>query len=137
MNKVESMRYIRLTAVLLLVACGDGGTTPTTPATPVATSVTLTVTNLSFASLGQTQQLTATVQDQNGATMNGASVTWSTSATSVATVSASGLVTAVANGTATITATAGSGNGTAVSRLVPTAVRGGAQLGIHVVCGRS
>ncbi|SVC43997.1 uncharacterized protein METZ01_LOCUS296851, partial [marine metagenome] len=100
-------------SVLLLVACGDGGTTPTTPATPVATSVTLTVTNLSFASLGQTQQLTATVQDQNGATMNGASVTWSTSATSVATVSASGLVTAVANGTATITATAGSANGTA------------------------
>jgi len=113
---LRSMRYIRLTALLLLAACGDGGTTPTsppTPPTPVATSITLSATTLSFASLGATQQLSATVKDQNGATMASASVTWSTSAASVATVSASGLVTAVASGTATITATAGSANGTA------------------------
>ena len=51
---IENMRYIRLTAVLLLVACGDGGTTPTsppttpTPPTPVATSITLSATSLSF-----------------------------------------------------------------------------------------
>ena len=91
------MRYIGLTAVLLLAACGDGGTTPTsppttpTPPTPVATSITLSATSLSFSSLGETSQLTATVQDQNGATMSGASVTWATSAASVATVSSSGL----------------------------------------------
>ena len=114
MNKVESMRHISFAAVLLLAAYGDGGTTPTPPATPVATSVTLTATSLSFASLGQTQQLTATIQDQNGSTMSGASVTWSTSAASVATVSSTSgtshfiaLVTSVANGTATITASSG------------------------------
>ncbi|GIT52549.1 MAG: hypothetical protein Ct9H300mP15_27620 [Gemmatimonadota bacterium] len=120
------MRYIRLSAVLLLLACGDGGTTPTsppTPPTPVATSITLSATSLSFSSVGSTTQLSATVKDQNDATMSGASVTWSSSSASVATVSSSGLVTAVANGTATITATSGSASGTAaVTVAVPTSL---------------
>ena len=44
--------------------------------------------------------------------MTGATVTWVGSAAAVATVSATGLVTAVANGSATITATAGDASGT-------------------------
>ena len=48
-----------------------------------------------------TQQLTATT------TPTGGTVTWSSSNTAVATVSSSGLVTGVSNGTATITATSG------------------------------
>ena len=67
---LRSMRYIRLSAVLLLLACGAGGTTPTsppTPPTPVATSITLSATSLSFSSIGATQQLTATVKDRSGA----------------------------------------------------------------------
>jgi len=122
------MRYIRLSAMLLLTACGDGGTTPTTPPTPptpptpVATSITLSATSLSFASLGETSQLSATVKDQNGATMSGASVTWSSSSTSVATVSSSGLVTAVANGATTITATSGSASANANASIQQVAV---------------
>jgi len=121
------MRYIRISAVLLLLACGDGGTTPTSPPTPptppapVATSVTLSVTSLSFASLGDTSPLSATVKDQNGATMSGASVSWSTSSASVATVSSAGLVTAVSNGSATITATSGSAKGTATATVAQVA----------------
>ena len=107
------MRYIRLIAVLLLAACESPTTGKLHGAPSFATSITLSATSLSFASLGQTQQLTATVKDQNGATMSGASVTWATSAASVATVSSSGLVTSVADGTATITATSGSASGTA------------------------
>ena len=110
------MRHIQLIGLLLLTACGDGGTAPTSPPkppTPVATSITLSATSLSFASIGATQQLSATVKDQNGANMSGASVSWATSSASVATVSSSGLVTSVANGTATATATSGSSNGTA------------------------
>ena len=110
------MRHIRLTPVLLLLACGDGGTTPTTPPTtptPVATSITLSAASLSFASLGETKQLSAAVKDQNGSAMTGASVSWSTSDASVATVSSAGLVTAAANGTATITVTSGSASSTA------------------------
>ena len=110
------MRYIRLSAVLLLLACSDGGTTPTappTPTTPVATSITLSATSLSFSSLGATQQLSATVKDQNGATMSGASVTWATTEAAVATVSSSGLVTSVGNGTGSVLAVSGSINTTA------------------------
>ena len=114
-----------LVAALLLLACGDGGTgptaSPTTPTTPtptptptlVATSITLSATSLSLFSSGATRPLTATVKDQNGATMASATVTWATSADTVATVSSAGLVTAVAAGTATVTATSGSASETA------------------------
>ena len=96
--QIRRMRYIRLSAVLLLLACGDGE--PTAPPTPVATSITLSATSLSFSSLGEQQQLSATVKDQSGATMASATVTWSSSNASVATVSSTGftnsfLVTAV------------------------------------------
>ena len=62
---------------------------------------------------GTTQQLTTTVRDSTGALLTGRSVAWTTSSASVATVNASGLVTAVAVGTATITATVGGVPGTA------------------------
>jgi hypothetical protein len=98
---------------LFLWSC-RGDSTPTAP-TPVATSITLSATSLSFSSIGATQPLTATVKDQNGATMASATVTWATSRSSVATVSSAGLVTAIADGTATITATSGSGITTATT----------------------
>ena len=63
--------------------------------------------------MGTTVQLSAEVRDQNDRVMAGATVTWTSSANSVATVDASGLVTGVAVGAATITASAGSGQGTA------------------------
>ena len=113
------MRFVRVAVVLFLLACGDGGgstptapTTPTTP-TPVATSITLSATSLSFSLIGATQQLSATVKDQSGATMSGASVSWATSNPSIASVSSAGLVTALTDGTATITATVGSLQATA------------------------
>jgi surface protein len=114
-------RTVALGAVvfsLLLWSCG-GDSTPTTPTpTPVATSITLSVTSLSFDSLGATSQISATVKDQNGATMNGATVTWATSDAAVATVSVGGLVISVADGTATITATSGSVSATALVSVV-------------------
>src|SRR3989442_551592 len=55
---------------------------------------------------GGLQQLVATLTDASGNTLTGRSVTWTTSNNAVATVSASGLVTGVAAGTATITARA-------------------------------
>jgi len=100
---------------LSILGCGSDapvgpteGDAPTPVVTPVATAVTLSTTVLSFSSLGATEQLTATVQDQNEATMDGAPVSWASSAPSVASVSSSGLVTAVADGEATISATSGS-----------------------------
>lgn len=58
--------------------------------------------------VGQSVQLSATVRDANNNPISGASVSWSTSSSSVATVSSSGLVRAVGAGTATITARSGS-----------------------------
>src|SRR6266480_953937 len=62
---------------------------------------------------GQTVQLTATLKDANGNPLSGRTVTWSSSNTSVATVSSSGLVSGVTPGSATITATSEGKSGTA------------------------
>ena len=64
-----------------------------------------------MAALGATLQLTVEVFDQNGQPIAGAAVTWTSSNTSVATVDATGLVTATGNGTARVTVTAGSVSG--------------------------
>ena len=61
-----------------------------------------------MTSKGQTASLTATVNPGNAANK---SITWSSSNSSVATVNANGTVTAIANGTADITATAADGSG--------------------------
>lgn len=70
---------------------------PVTTVTPSLTQVALYV--------GQTAQMAATLSDATGGTVTGRPVVWSSATSSVATVSAQGLVTAVAPGTATITAT--------------------------------
>ncbi|WP_207664908.1 Ig-like domain-containing protein [Ruminococcus sp. AM42-11] len=85
---------------------------------------------------GQTASLTATVTPDNAANKN---ITWSSSDSSIATVNASGTVTAIANGTADITATAADGSGVSakcsVTVRVPNNVRnitleGGKSIGI-------
>ena len=53
------------------------------------------------------------MRDQSSRVMAGATVTWTSSASSVATVDASGLVTAAGSGTATITASSGDASGSA------------------------
>lgn len=58
--------------------------------------------------VGQSVQLSATVRDANNNAIPGASVSWRTSSSSVATVSSAGLVRAVGAGSATITASSGS-----------------------------
>jgi hypothetical protein len=104
---------------LFLWSCGgDSSPTASTPTltptpTPVATSITLSPDNVTLLHRDHLLQLSATVKDQNGATMASATVTWTTSNAAVATVSSTGLVTSVENGTATITATSGSVSGTA------------------------
>ena len=117
---IISLKGLRVSLVLLILACGDsastpsGGSTPTSPTpTPVATSITLSATSLSFTAMGETIQISATVLDQSGKAMTGATVSWSSSDGSVADVSSTGLVTAIGTGTATITGTSGSANATA------------------------
>lgn len=76
---------------------------------PVLTSITVTPATASIDS-GATQQLTASPLDGTGATFVGATVTWSSSDSTIAAVDANGLVTGQPTiGTVTITATATSG----------------------------
>ncbi|MYG50020.1 MAG: hypothetical protein F4164_11820 [Gemmatimonadales bacterium] len=102
--------------VLGVLSCGDDSVGPgpsPPPSPPVPASVTVTPAGTTLAALGATVQLSAEVRDRNGQAMAGAVVAWSSGNASVAMVDATGLVTAAANGTATLTATAGSASGTA------------------------
>ncbi len=86
-----------------------------------ASRIVLESSSATLVSLGETVQLTATVQDANGQAVDGAAVTWSSSDEGVATVGAQGLVTAVSNGSATITARSGSVSATAAVTVMQTA----------------
>ena len=96
-------------AALAAMACSSG----TEP--PKATSIQIVRTGgsvpFTMTALGQTVQLTARVLDQHGDSMFGQTVTWSSADQSIATVSATGLVTAVANGTTNVSATSGDATG--------------------------
>jgi len=101
-------RHSSLLAALLLAACGGGATN-----TQVPGDITVAPTTATLDAVGQTQQLTAVVTDQDGGTITAPSVAWSTSNAGVASVTSTGLVSAVGSGSATITATAGSVSATA------------------------
>jgi len=101
----DPVRLWGLAAIALLAACGDGGVEPG----PIVASVGVTPTTVDLA-LGATAQLSAAVRDSRGNPVS-TSVTWSSNATGVATVSPSGLVTAVGAGSARIKAAVGSVEG--------------------------
>ena len=95
-------------SAVITVNCGEKSATCEVNVSDVAaTNVELDFTALELMA-GQAQQLSATVYPQN---TTFPVVNWATSDSSVATVSAEGLVTAIASGTATITATCGNAVG--------------------------
>lgn len=77
-------------------------TVASTPSVPV-TSVSVTL-GVSSRNPGQTTQASATTRDANNSVLTGRAIIWSSSNPGVATVSGSGLVTAIAVGTAQILA---------------------------------
>jgi len=102
----------------LLVACGggDGGG----GGEPVRTVTTVTVTSPTVTpKQGDTVQLTAVAKDQFGTLMPGATATWSSSAPTVATVSSTGLLQALAGGSVSVTATINGVPGTLALTITP------------------
>jgi len=100
----------------VVTGVGSGTATITASSEGVSGSATVTVGGIPVASVtvspstasvlvGQTTTLTATLRDGNGNVLTGRPITWTSSASSVATVSAAGVVTGVSGGTVTITAT--------------------------------
>ena len=101
-------------SAIITVTTKDGSKTATCSVTVKAKTVSVTGVSLDYTSLtmteGETQTLTATISPSNATDK---SVTWSSSNTSVATVSSAGVVTAKAAGTVTITVKTNDGNKTA------------------------
>lgn len=98
-------------SLFVLSTCGkDSSTAPgdATPPAPVPASIEITPAAATLNAIDQTVQLAPVVLDENGAEIADASVTWTSGAVDVATVSDQGLVTAVNNGSAVITAQSGS-----------------------------
>lgn len=87
-----------LLPTILLSSC-DGGSTG-----PMVVTVSVTPAVSTLAALGETVQLAAEARDAQGGAIPARTFTWSSSEKEVATVTASGLVRAIGNGTATITA---------------------------------
>ena len=126
-----SVKYVRV------VVHGDGGTVTTstladvkllgydaTVAGPSVPGTLLKTVSLGGVAatlgLGSTTQATATVKDSLGATMSGATLTWASSNPAVATVSQTGVVTTLAEGSATLSVTAAAGGETASDSLAVT-----------------
>ena len=101
-------------AIIIATANDGSGVSATCMLTvdkTLVTSITLSETELSLEA-GQTAQLTATVTPS---TATDQTLTWSSSDPTVATVSATGLVTVIAEGTCTITATTTDGSNLSAS----------------------
>lgn len=127
-------------AAALLACSGDSApTTPPPPDAAVATVVTLSASQVSLVSLGETRSLTASVKDQRGQTMAAAPVTWTSSNAEVVGVDASGTVRAAAVGEATVTASSGGASATATVRVtqVPASLTFGAERLAFDAVGRS
>src|SRR5215204_1001323 len=97
----------------LAIACGGDSSGP-----PAVASVDI-ATSAGDVAIGQSTQLSATARDAKGNPLSNRTITWSTSSTSIATVSTGGLVTGVAAGQATITATSEGKTATRVLNVVP------------------
>ena len=102
-----------LAFVFLATACGNGSTTEPPPGPVAVASVEVTPAADTLTALGQTQQLSATALDGQGNPVSGVTFTWSSSDESLATVSETGLVTALGTGQVQITATVQNVGGTA------------------------
>lgn len=106
-------------AATIAAASSDGpsGSAAITVRTRVA-SVTVAPATAELVVGGATAQLTAAVRAADGRTLTDRPVTWSSGNATVATVSATGVVTAVAAGSATITATADAVSGSAAVTVI-------------------
>ena len=93
-------------AVLVLVSCVDG----VAPVVPEPASVTFVASSVALTYVGETHVLEAVVRDQMGDPISGAA-TWTSMNEGVVTVSAVGLLTAVANGTTSVAMTLGGASG--------------------------
>ena len=106
----------------VMTACGGGGADgPVAPPAPVLSTVTVTIAPTTIQ-LGQSASAQAELRTSAGAVLTGRAVTWSSSAPTVASVDASGVIASVSVGSATITAASEGKSGSAPITVVPAPV---------------
>lgn len=119
------VKRLFIPAVFIFVsACGSDSGGNTGPSA-VPASVTVSPPSVTLDAISATVQFSATVKDQNGQTINGASVVWASSNSSVLSIDGStGMATAVATGDVSVTATSGTASGSASAKVrqIPTRV---------------
>jgi CubicO group peptidase (beta-lactamase class C family) len=118
---------VSATGVVTAVGVGSARVTATSEGKSAAATIVVSQPAVALVSIGPdsadvairgTRQLAATTRDASGAALSGRAVTWATSNSAVATVNATGLVSALTAGTVTITATSEGRSGTARVRVV-------------------
>jgi alpha-tubulin suppressor-like RCC1 family protein len=105
MSTMNVMRAMAVGALVTMAACSDKG--PLDPGgnpAPAAVATVQVGPGTTAMMIGETKQLSAVLKDSAGSVLNNRQVTWTSSSNALATVSASGMVTAVAAGTVTIRA---------------------------------
>jgi uncharacterized protein YjdB len=119
-SQTPSVATIAAGGLVTAVSAGTSSITATSDAVKGSASVTVTAVTLKSLAVtpanptlakNTTQQFTATGTFSDGSTQVLSSVTWSSSTTSVATITSGGLLTAVAAGSSTIQAVSGSVSG--------------------------
>lgn len=101
----HSYLFLYALCALFLTSCSGGSATDTNKPWTTATVHSIELSPSTYTlNPAASQQITATLKDASGATLNERTITWTTSNDACAVVSTSGLVTAIASGTATITA---------------------------------
>ena len=102
--------------LILIAGCGKDSPTKPPVVTPTVASVTVNPAS-ALLEVGGTQRFTASARASDGSTVSGVTFSWSSNNTSVVTINASGVATAVSAGTSTIRAT---GNGVSSSPVTVT-----------------
>jgi uncharacterized protein YjdB len=100
------------TANIVAAVEGKSTTVPVFVVDPTVATVTVTATVPTSFFVGETLQATSTARDASNNALTSFITTWTSSAPTVASVSTSGLITALSAGTTTITATSGGKTGT-------------------------
>jgi hypothetical protein len=104
---------LRASALGAVSVAAIGSCKGTEPFTPTPTVVAVSPASVDFHALGLVRQVTAAVLDQQGDTIPGAKVTWTSLDASVATVDTTGKITAVASGSAQVKAASSTNAGVA------------------------
>jgi uncharacterized protein YjdB len=136
MKRFGALFALALVACLTIAGCGGGGkkTTQTTKPTATLTSISVASTGAATSvAAGATLQLTATGHYSDGTTATLTSVSWASSDGTLASLSVSGMLTALKAGSVTVTATKGAVSGNMVitvtqATLASIAVSGGSSL---------